>query len=297
MKFYDFETFYSSLAKTNSEIRKMKQSEFYGSYFESLLETKEVLRNDKREVESFIIEKTWIECGRPYYNVWPILLKAALKLDLSKVKRSDIHFPEQVILIRFSAEEHKYAPQIKFEGQVGILHTMMIGFFEFDNRKILKVSSMFKDESGIVEISSEHELLNANDYFKEFDVSVVDADLKTHMLKIAVILGIISNNPDLITPDYIKSDIPKVTEQTAEHYHNRAKKAGKYGWNVGEILHKDESSPHFRMPHLALYWTGEGRQIPKIILRTGPNNGPIPVRRDKITTIPTGYYDKEPQCQ
>ncbi len=300
MKFHEFPSLYIDAVKQNVSFKRMKQIEFYDSQLKAY-GNKPKDSGLRHHINNLRMEREWNTIGRPYYNVWPILLKASLKLDLSKIRKSDINFPENVIAIRFSEEQPKYSivtPSHNTD-QPANLHSMMIyNTTDMRNVHILAIRAIFNnDTNGIVEVATTHSLTSEDIYFKDIDESVQDAKIKTFISKIAVMLGIITNNPDFITPDYIKSDIQKITEQTAEHYQNRAKKAGKYGWNIGESLHNGESSPHFRNPHLALYWTGEGGQTPVVKLRTGPNNGPIPVRRDKITTIPTGYHDKEPQCQ
>ncbi len=315
MKFHEYHSLYDEAKKLTHKARQIKQLEFYNKIEAELLKELPNTKHLKNHVVSYlkrtISEKNWVVCQRPYYNVWPILLEASAKLDLTKIRKSDVKFPEKSIAIRFSDIRTKHTPYIINNGERAYLETMMIGMFEHEGHTILATQMFYRSGLELIDSTMFHTLtLTNNEYFEYQEAEIRDAsaseqentvevpkNMGSNVLQIVVMLGIISNNPDLITPDYIKSDIPKVTEQTAEHYHNRAKKAGKYGWNVGEILHKDESSPHFRIPHLALYWTGEGKQIPKIILRTGPNNGPIPVSRDKITTIPTGYHDKELQCQ
>jgi hypothetical protein len=44
------------------------------------------------------------------------------------------------------------------------------------------------------------------------------------------------------------------------------------------------SGPHYRKPHPALYWTGEGRKIPKIVFRRGAI-----VQGKKLKEVPTGF--------
>jgi hypothetical protein len=59
---------------------------------------------------------------------------------------------------------------------------------------------------------------------------------------------------------------------------------GKIGWNVGRNI---TMSPHYRGPSpAALYWTGKGRNIPKIRFRAGTI-----VHREIVEKIPQGYEE------
>ena len=69
----------------------------------------------------------------------------------------------------------------------------------------------------------------------------------------------------------------------------RARQKGKRGWDVGRGV---EVVPHYRRPHPALVWTGTGRQIPKIVMRSG-----AVVHRSVVGAVPAGFLgeiDNEP---
>jgi hypothetical protein len=51
-----------------------------------------------------------------------------------------------------------------------------------------------------------------------------------------------------------------------DRYIEKAHRRGKIGWNVGRHI---EVAPHYRRPHMALVWTGQGRTVPKIVPRRG----------------------------
>ena len=66
----------------------------------------------------------------------------------------------------------------------------------------------------------------------------------------------------------------------------KARRRGHWGWNVGKAI---EVSPHVRAASpAALYWTGEGRKIPKIRFRRG-----TVVHRKKFTAVPTGFLEEK----
>jgi hypothetical protein len=67
---------------------------------------------------------------------------------------------------------------------------------------------------------------------------------------------------------------------------DKARRRGNYGWHVGRAI---EVSPHVRAAcPAALYWTGEGRKIPKIRFRRGSI-----VHRKKLSEMPTGFLGDE----
>ena len=66
----------------------------------------------------------------------------------------------------------------------------------------------------------------------------------------------------------------------------KAIRRGNYGFNVGRSI---EVSPHVRSSSpAALYWTGQGRKIPKIRFRRG-----TVVHRKRLASVPTGFLDLE----
>ena len=45
-----------------------------------------------------------------------------------------------------------------------------------------------------------------------------------------------------------------------------------------------EVIPHYRRPHMALVWTGKGREMPKIM----PRKGTV-VHREVVERLPSGF--------
>lgn len=74
---------------------------------------------------------------------------------------------------------------------------------------------------------------------------------------------------------------------------NRAARRQGRGFTVGKQLEEDLAaersvSPHIRRPHMALFWTGKGRETPRYQLRRGAIVNPR-----SVTDVPTGYLDRE----
>lgn len=62
------------------------------------------------------------------------------------------------------------------------------------------------------------------------------------------------------------------------------------GFSVGKKLEeKSTTQPHWRSAHWALYWTGVGRKVPKLILRSIARVVP-----KALTQVPTGFMQDQP---
>lgn len=62
------------------------------------------------------------------------------------------------------------------------------------------------------------------------------------------------------------------------------------GFSVGKKLEeKSMTQPHWRSAHWALYWTGVGRKVPKLILRSIARVVP-----KALTQVPTGFMQDQP---
>jgi len=114
-------------------------------------------------------------------------------------------------------------------------------------------------------------------------------DSLSYMLRVAVSVRMLSDNPEIIRPDVLKSDRDRYEKikddpDAVNHLVDRAKRRGKYGWCLGEDY---ETIPHWRRPHPALVWTEKGRTTPKIIFRRGSI-----VHRERATKVPTGCFDE-----
>ena len=110
-------------------------------------------------------------------------------------------------------------------------------------------------------------------------------ELKFKAVKLCLTLRLISNDPNIIQPDVLSKDRVRWKtgdDELKKRLEDKARRRGKNGFLVGSFL--EGINPHIRKPHVALYWTGEGRKIPKILMRKGSV-----VHRDKIEKIPTGY--------
>ena len=91
---------------------------------------------------------------------------------------------------------------------------------------------------------------------------------------------LVANNSDLISPDVLAADKKKYEQTGDEKYISKAHRRGKVGWNLGSHI---EMSPHIRVPHMALRWTGVGRKIPRMVMVKG-----AVIHRELVDKVPTG---------
>ncbi len=113
------------------------------------------------------------------------------------------------------------------------------------------------------------------------------------MVRLVVFLGLLSQNDDLVTPIVLSKDQAKydLTDDEAlkQWLERRASKRAGRGFNFGRRLQiESEQSPHWRNPHLCLFWTGEGRMTPIIKMRSG-----AVVQKVSMAEVPTGYLGPE----
>ncbi len=86
-----------------------------------------------------------------------------------------------------------------------------------------------------------------------------------------------------VDPILLQRDQTKPLDDDArKRAKNRAVRNGVHGFELGKDL---QVSPHFRRPHFAIRWTGQGRKVPRLVMVRGCyiNKG--------LTTVPTGYED------
>jgi hypothetical protein len=104
--------------------------------------------------------------------------------------------------------------------------------------------------------------------------------------RIVCTLCLMAEDKEIVEPIVLKADEDKFDRTGDLALVAKAIRRGNYGFNVGRSI---EVVPHVRSAcPAALYWTGEGRKIPKIRFRRG-----TVVHRKRLAQVPTGFLDKE----
>lgn len=323
MQFNDYVTTYQLLGRNRPGVKQLGLEEFHRSMIEEM-GTASLSRQTARN--QLAGEHAWYQERCPYYNVWPAILPALLKLDLAKVPATALRLPCQTLVLRLPVDSRVSPFDAPPWGSFWLQSVFVSALQTYDKHtKTLlpsgahlvvypscgeyTVQGRYVPEARIAmgsqtfpvvdrtvgDLLAEVTALQHNEDGLHLPNEVFDAAFR--LLAACCLLG---DDPALISPDVLSKD-----KHRFDPYHpdqaliERAKRKGKVGWNVGEALERTgESSPHFRMPHLALYHTGPGGSIPRIQLRTGREGGPIVVHRDRLREVPTGYqYDSREETQ
>jgi hypothetical protein len=282
-----------------------------------------------RAVNCYLFERKWIKIGKPYYNLFPAIITPLLRIKLDKVKTTAIKPPVESLAIRFPAERNPVVMTPKsgpFVGQALQLHSLLLGVAQPDLDKNFKVRATPANHRtcglmaqfnidpqeraiGVCVIPNTMPLANEGDRkiseelatcdWAEGDLVVEDV-IKLFKLAFAVCLLSTDANDNIVIPDVLTDDRRRYEETRSQHLVDRARRRGKLGWNIGEVLDEQmlrpklpageghKIGPHFRGPSpIALYWTGPGSSIPVLQYRQG-----CIVHEDQLRKMPTGYQEQ-----
>lgn len=306
IKFYEYRDLYSCLPQAYRS--QMNRVEYY---VKSIDVNKRALisGSDAANITTAHIgwEYFWGLDKKPYYNIYTAIIPMFMRIDLSKVKFSDLKRPsnKKALIINFpignklnSGEDVQHlfiyfvpnqSGQMSivfgvFSGEVGSLD-FNIGGGRYENAKIPIWDIVFSPLNPEDGMSNMQELLER----LEIENEKIDekfrstAVVRSIALKLGSILCLLEDKSELLMPQLLSSDIMKKDISNIQRLIEKAHKRGKVGWSVGEDI---ERIPGERRPHPALYWTGKGRKTPVIIVRKG-----CVVNRKVMETIPTGYMD------
>lgn len=275
MDFHQYRTIYDE-ARQDPYAKALTNQEIYNRAVANL--RKDDPQRDRSRF-TFLAEAKWLDALRVYYKLFPAFTGALLKIKLN-VNSEELSLPVETVCIRLSDVETKTpiramlltirpAPETG-EGNryFHIAAECPLGYFCAD--AIL--------QPGQPVPQTDHNDVSVDDQDTDQGRVIRDA------LHIAVAVALLSRDPDIISPDVLNRDKPKLPGATAEdiaRMFDRAKRNKKFGWTIGEAY---EAMPHYRRPHLALRHTGPGRTIPRIVMVKGTI-----VHRTKMAEVPTGH--------
>ncbi len=235
-------------------------------------------------------EVDWLTDRRPYYNIWPSVIKPFTNVDLGKVKCTDIRLPLPSLVIRFpvgfeleGAKSIFATESVSHIGDRGLLIVINDGLMSPDNAMNLHtVNGIVLEENYTIADKL------AIGKLKPYSEDNLNDDMIFACTKLVVAICLLADSPDLIEQVPLESDRIK---WEATHDINLIKQAelrGKREWNVGSHI---EVAPGYRNAHFAIRWMGKGREVEK-----KPVLRPIKsclVKRRQIEEIPTGWLDDE----
>jgi hypothetical protein len=105
-----------------------------------------------------------------------------------------------------------------------------------------------------------------------------------NICRLVISLSLLQDDPTIIEPDVLSADAAKYAATGDPTLISRAHNRGKFGWIIGRKL---EVLPHYRRPHFCLFWTGQGRRIPRI----GPRKGSV-IHRSVVEKLPTAFTEE-----
>lgn len=247
-------------------------------------------------------ETQWVKDSRPYYNVYPAIIDMLLRLDLSRVMVKDLQPPNGLTAIIVNLPEGNRI----INETTDAWHMMLsVGSCEHvSGDSIIALGWHYGEYIESIpgwDVSFMHECavrkdgtttlqdilelttpkMNASECFGE----QITYDATSKLLKLGAAICLIDSDSDLLLQEVLSKDVAEVVRDPnrRQHLADRARRRGKVGWTLGERV---QMTPGERRPHPALYHTGKGGKIPKILMRSG-----CMVNRKVFEEIPTGYLE------
>jgi hypothetical protein len=318
MQFFDhFDTF--SLFKKNTNNVPELSNPSWENFYDTVIESN-IRAGNFSDYFCMKLQKEWYQGEKPYYHIYPAIFPMVEKLRLD-VHCNQLKLPIRDLSVRFPSDvDHQYKigntvlhhffcrhiSSKEFKDSVAKFAELNPKFImgeNPDNDYIFFFISSTEPETKQKELHVAYFALPLSDSVTveesfvdrqplPIDGSGNENDAQTKSFFVAVLrfcaaICLIGNDPDLVTPDILAKDREKFNRANDEQKKliiDRAVRRGKNGFLLGANL---EMIPHYRRPHLALVWTGEGKKIPKIVMRKGSV-----VHREKIVEVPSGFDRK-----
>jgi len=249
-------------------------------------------------------EYAWYYAKQPYYNIWPGIIEPLMKVDRTKMPSTHLHLPESSMVMRL-AEDNK---QFYMHGHPvrGIMVSR--GQTSADTKTGCKeIMSIFIQTGEVVTLSSGTQMQHMSfmylglrddltaqgsfDHIREkFGTQYTPEEMVTAMNLVSLLVGVCmlstEKEDELIIPDVLSADRDAFERTKDDKYVEKARRRGKFGWDVGKHL---TVSPHWRTGHMMLLRSGvRNRQQSRLVWRRGTM-----VKRNVASQVPTGYAGKE----
>ncbi len=238
-------------------------------------------------------EQDWERARRPYYNVWPSIVPMLTRLNLD-LDSGLIKLPMPALCVRLPKEKNPLTFDWKGEefqircmllGDMnqgrGISVLIDVGEVMGDGKEIgvpIYTYRNFRRQEGLTVEEALREL--GSNELAELGIQIPN-NLVTDCVRLCCSLCLLENDRSVISPDVLSKDRDRFEQTGDRKYIEKAHRRGKFGWDVGRHI---EVVPHYRRPHMALVWTGRGREVPKIV----PRRGSV-VHREVVEKLPSGF--------
>jgi hypothetical protein len=235
-------------------------------------------------------DEAWFNERCPYYSVYPSLVNMLTKIDLSKVSSQQMLLPQGLtsLSIRLpvgheiggevrSVWIHQNSLNVDGQNVFGI--ALGIDHGELNQGAPVYLMRTFPQS----ELSIEAELNDLPKSEAEHKGKQLSPEHNLAAIRLACTVCLMGNDTDILTPEVLSKDADRVCDQNRDVLVEKARRRGKFGWTLGKNL---EVIPHYRRPHPFLAWTGKGKKIPKVVMRSGSI-----VHRKTVEAVPTGFQD------
>ena len=216
------------------------------------------------------VEQSWLKARKPYYRIYPTLVRPFLGVDLRKVQAENLTMPLGIteLLIQLPMES-----AIRMDTADGSYDLDNILVAQRRSAKsdlgtlIVGIDGLMNGVPSTVFVAVKQVPGRSIEYL--VDEMTADADkrlpkpLAATAFKIVCLCLLLRDDPQLISPEVLADDQNKwdgADVELKQKLLDRAKRRGKVGWAIGRDL---EVNPHYRRPHLFLAWTGKGRAMPQ----------------------------------
>lgn len=236
-------------------------------------------------------DRAWFEEKCPYYSVYPSLVNMLTKIDLSKVSSKQMQLPQGLtsLSIRLpvgheiggeirSVWIHQNSLVVDGRDVPGI--ALGIDHGELNQGSPVYLMRTFPQS----DLSIEDELDDLPKSAREHQGKQLSQEHNLAAIRLACTVCLMGNDEDILTPEVLSRDESRVCEQNRDVLVEKARRRGKFGWTLGKNL---EVIPHYRRPHPFLAWTGTGKKIPKVVMRSGSI-----VHRKTVEAVPTGFEER-----
>lgn len=251
------------------------------------------------------LEREWQTDSKPYYRVWPGILKPLINLRLDRVRCEHVRLP-----LRSLCVELPIGRSIPW-GTYEVATILLARSHGQSGLRIVALASDADSTGAVYELflpdgrEVEEYLPEETREFPGVGLSVPE-QMVASVIRLVVCLCLVARDPELVVPRVLEADRAKWEQSHDIALVAKARRRHNMGWDIGREVPEiaegppaeapDESgertvSPHYRRAHPALVWTGEGRQVPRIVLRRGGF-----VKGGSLTQVPQGYYDDIPPC-
>lgn len=302
MKFYDYIDILThfNASPERREANKMSREELY-DLVDMLIDNEipEAFNNIDKKTRmlrlnmcnniknTLIIEDYWAESGKPYYDVYPSVSEfiGDLNLEFNPDQLSTPHNLKALLLKFYENHDPKYVlfSLNKKDDSVIFSYVVDINYADVGIDLMQFSVAVSKDDTINSALNSTFNSIFANHELTDSELIYVKKrwDQIVKILKIILSVCLIGDDPELIDPQVLTKDLPKVNPNNIKKLVDKARRRGKFGFSFGKSL---EMIPHLRRPHM--YWQAYG---PKHSLRRYTKRKGSIIHKDVITNVPTGF--------